>query len=205
MIAALFVETNGVYFNLPGVDPWDASRDARAYPGPHPVVAHPPCERWGRFWHGSTAKPHQFKLGEDGGCFASALASVRRFGGVLEHPCDSHAWKAFDLNRPLRGGQWAPADDSGAMTCYVEQGFYGHLSRKPTWLYARLPVYPDLQWGRGAQRLHPTALAKYGYAKARRIGMVAMVGGKDKKKIRDRTPVEFRDALLALARSVDLT
>lgn len=91
MIAALYVETGGCYFGLPGVDPWDVTRDARNYAGQHPVVAHPPCQRWGRFWHGSTRKPHQFKLGDDGGCFAAALAAVRKFGGVLEHPADSHA------------------------------------------------------------------------------------------------------------------
>ena len=44
-IAALYVETDGCYFGLDGVDPWDAERDAREYAGPHPVVAHPPCKR----------------------------------------------------------------------------------------------------------------------------------------------------------------
>ena len=38
-VAALYVETNGSYFGLPGVDPWDEPRDARLYAGPHPVVA----------------------------------------------------------------------------------------------------------------------------------------------------------------------
>ena len=47
-VAALYVETNGSYFGLPGVDPWDEPRDARLYAGPHPVVAHPPCQRWGQ-------------------------------------------------------------------------------------------------------------------------------------------------------------
>lgn len=83
MIAALFVAREGCYYNLPGVDPWDEIRDARRYPGPHPVIAHPPCERWGRFWHGSTRKPHQFKLGDDDGKFASALLSVRKFGDFV--------------------------------------------------------------------------------------------------------------------------
>lgn len=46
VIAALYVETGGVYFNLDGVDPWDKERDARKYNGPHPVVAHPPCFLW---------------------------------------------------------------------------------------------------------------------------------------------------------------
>lgn len=49
-IAALFVETDGAYFGLPEVDPWDITRDGRKYDGPWPVVAHPPCQRWGRFW-----------------------------------------------------------------------------------------------------------------------------------------------------------
>src|ERR1017187_151937 len=101
-IAALFVETEGYYFGLPDVEPWDEGSDARLYDGPHPVVAHPPCQRWGRFWHGSTRKPHRYALGADDGCFVSALASVRRWGGVLEHCADSHAWKAFGLNRPPR-------------------------------------------------------------------------------------------------------
>lgn len=51
-IAALFVETAGCYFDLAGVDPWDQTRDARKYFGPHPIVAHPPCQRWGKLWAG---------------------------------------------------------------------------------------------------------------------------------------------------------
>lgn len=42
MIAALFVETDGCYFGLDGVDPWDEQRDARQYAGPWPVVAQRP-------------------------------------------------------------------------------------------------------------------------------------------------------------------
>ena len=51
-VAALFVETDGCYFGLPDVEPWDQPLDARFYPGPFPVVAHPPCQRWGRVWFG---------------------------------------------------------------------------------------------------------------------------------------------------------
>lgn len=202
MIAALYVEKWGCYWTLPDVDPWDEDRDARNYAGPWPVVAHPPCQRWGRFWHGSTRKPHQFKLGADGGCFLYALGAVRKWGGVLEHPADSHAWTHFCLTPPIRFAGWQDAGDGIGSTCYVEQGHYGHMSRKPTWLYAVGTDLPELNWTKGAQRLHPTALAKYGYEKARRIGMTAMVGGKDKTKIRNATPIEFRDLLLLIARSV---
>lgn len=201
-IAALYVETDGVYYGLPDVDPWNEDRDARKYTGPYPVIAHPPCKRWGRFFHGSTAKPHQFRVGEDEGCFAAALTAVRNYGGVIEHPAHSKAFAWFGLPIPIQGRGWSAPDQFGGVSCYVEQGHYGHISRKGTWLYACKTTLPELNWSRGAQRLHPVALERYGYAKARRIGMVAMVGGKDKEKIRDRTPVEFRDVLLAMARSV---
>lgn len=199
-IAALFVDKNGTYAELENVEIWDEARDARLYRGPHRVVAHPPCQRWGRFWHGSTAKPHQFRVGEDGGCFATALMAVRNYGGVLEHPANSLAWQHFGLARPPVSGGWWPADEFGGMTCYVEQGHYGHMSRKPTWLYGVKIAFRELRWGACEQRLHPVALERYGYDKARRIGMMAMVGGKDKTKIRNATPIEFRNALVSMVR-----
>lgn len=201
MIAALYVEKNGVYFNLPEIDAWDEQRDARKYAGPYPVVAHPPCQRWGRFWHGSTAKPHQYKLGDDDGCFVAALSAVRQFGGVLEHPAHSRAWDFYGLNKPPTKGGWIKADDFGGFTCCVEQGHYGHFSRKATWLYAVGVELPELKWGTSGQRIHPIALERYGYEKARRIGVMAMVGGKDKTRIRNATPPEFRDLLVEIAKS----
>lgn len=200
-IAALYVETGGVYSDLPSVEIWDETRDARCYTGPFPVVAHPPCQRWGRYWHGAPNKPHCYRMGEDGGCFAMALTSVRNYGGVLEHPAYSHAWQFFGLNIPPKVG-WVEADTFGGWTCHVEQGHYGHISRKATWLYAVGTNLPELKWGTSGQRIHPIALERYGYEKARRIGMMAMVGGKDKTKIRNATPIEFRDILLLLAASV---
>jgi len=214
MIAALFVEKGGAYYGIDGVDPWDEARDARLYNGPHPVVAHPPCQRWGRFWHGSTAKPHQFKKGDDGGCFSTAFGAVMGFGGVLEHPCDSHAWDRdhYWLTKPPRSGGWVPAfplnrkgwrDD--AWTCCVYQGHYGHFAGKATWLLVAglsREELPELRWGKTEQRIHPRALELHGYEKARRVGMMAMVGGKDKTRIRDATPPDFRDVLLDIARRV---
>ena len=206
-VAALYVELGGCYFGVPGVDPWDESRDARTYSGPHPVVAHPPCQRWGRFWHGSTRKPHQYKLGDDGGCFKAALDAAREWGGVIEHPADTNAWRVFGIPAPPRTGGWIDARFIGfeppAWTCCVYQGHYGHPSGKATWLYvagvAREDL-PELKWGRTEQRLPEWMIERYGYEKARRIGVVAMVGGKNKTAIRNATPPEFRDILLALAR-----
>lgn len=201
MIAALFVETGGCYFGLRNVDPWDKPRDARTYKGPYPIVAHPPCQRWGRFWHGSTRKPHQYRLGDDEGCFASALGAVMAYGGVLEHVADSHAWERYGLTKPIRYVGWQRADKRGGWTCYVEQGHYGHFSRKPTWLYAVGVKLPELNWSRCEQRLPKWMVDRYGYEKARRIGVIGMVGGKRKTEIRNATPIQFRDVLLRMAKS----
>lgn len=132
-VAALFVKRGGPYWDLPGVDPWDEERDATDYAGPHPVVAHPPCARWCRL-AGLVEARWGHKRGEDGGLFASALAAVRRWGGVLEHPAYSDAWAAFGLSRPQTGGGWVPADwpEHDGWTCYVEQGRYGHPAKKAT-------------------------------------------------------------------------
>ena len=196
MIAALFVETNGCYFGLAGVDPWDIHRDARLYPGPHPVVAHPPCERWGRFAEGSmTRKVHQ--VGDDGGCFASALDSLRRWGGVLEHPAHSKAWDQFRIPRPSKTG-WTKVG-SDLWTCEVEQGHYGHKARKKTWLLVCGPKPFDLVWGPCEQRLPAKRLAERGYESARRCGIIANMSSRQ----RQRTPPEFRDLLLSIARNVE--
>jgi hypothetical protein len=207
MVSALFVETQGVYSKLDGVDPWDEARDARKYAGPYPVVAHPPCQRWGRFWHGSTRKPHQFKLGDDGGCFEAALHAVLQYGGVLEHPAHSKAWDVFKLRKPVAGAGWQRSDmghpGSGYWVCYVEQGHYGHASRKPTWLLAagqRPGSMPELNWTKCEQRLPSWMIERYGYEKARRIGVVAMIGGKHKTAIRNATPQPFADLLVSMAR-----
>ncbi len=159
-IAALFVVTGGVYFDQPGIDPWDEARDARLYCGPHSVIAHPPCERWGRYWSGGpSAKVRRIK-GDDKGCFQSALASVRNYGGVLEHPEASHAWAHHGLVKPPRNGGWVKCDMG--WTCCVEQGHYGHLARKMTWLYYVGPNPPPLIWGSSGQRLR----MDYGYHSA---------------------------------------
>jgi hypothetical protein len=124
-------------------------------------------------------------------------------GGVIEHPADSRAFAHHNLPIPERGAGWTAADEYGGRSCYVEQGHYGHASRKPTWLYAMLLDYPELNWTRGEQRLPEWMIERYGYEKARRIGVVAMIGGKDKTKKRNATPIPFRDLLISMAESLN--
>lgn len=201
MIAALYVLHDGPYFGLPDVDPWDETRDARLYAGPWPVIAHPPCERWGRYWSGGpSAKVRRIK-GDDGGCFAAALAAVRRWGGVLEHPEASAAWDAFGLNRPPRHGGWVVADFLGGWTCCVEQGHYGHRARKATWLYANSVQLRDLKWGVSAS----TARLEQSFRTAEDRRLAKLQGKANRydritSKEHSETPRLFRDLLLSMVR-----
>lgn len=207
MLAALFVETGGGYFGMAGVDPWDEVRDARTYPGPFPVVAHPPCQRWGKLWAGQPLwikrTGERKRKGDDGGCFASALAAARKWGGVIEHPWGSHAWPVFGLNRPHREGGWIVADFYGGWTCCVEQGRYGHYARKPTLLLAYKASLPELDWGKGEPRLDPAVIARMGLQRAKRLGEVGARGGGTDSRPRIGTPARFRDLLLSIARSCE--
>ena len=196
MIAALFVETGGAYYGLPDVDPWDVAKDARTYTGADPVVAHPPCSRWCRL-AGLVEARWGHKRGDDGGCFASALASVRRCGGVLEHPAYSDAWAAFGLAAPPRRGGWIPADDVGGWTCHVEQGRYGHPAKKATWLYAVRAELPSLRWGSDPD-VKSKALVSWCGNHVSSGKVRPRVG----KKQASATPPDFREVLLAMARSV---
>lgn len=200
-IVALFVATGGVYFNLPGVDPWDAQRDARLYNLSLPVVAHPPCERWGRYWSGGPSARVRRQKGDDGGCFASALASVRRCGGVLEHPEASHAWAAHGITKPPKSGGWVAAGDGVGWTCCVEQGHYGHVARKATWLYAVDVVLPDLKWGKaeGRMRLDEGFHSKDERRSRREAGQQPRRRLTTAENIT--TPIPFRDLLISMARS----
>lgn len=193
-VAALFVEKTGVYANLEGVEVWDKDRDARLYAGPHPVVAHPPCTRWCRL-AGLVEKRWGHKKGDDGGCFKSALESVRTWGGVLEHPAWSDAWGAFNLPSPPTGGGWT-RDIHGGWSCYVEQGRYGHVAKKATWLYAFGCELPSLRWGHIPDGESKALVSWCGNhvksdEKRPRVG----------KKAAAATPIAFRDVLLDIARS----
>jgi len=206
-VAALFVETGGCYFDVPGVDPWDINRDARSYAGPYPVVAHPPCQRWGNFYAGSPLAIKQGKrkkLGDDGGCFEAALNAVKRWGGIIEHPEGSRAWANFGLNKPSRYGGWINADFDGGWTCRVEQGFYGHFARKPTWLLAYHTDLPSLRWGFGERRLDPAIVERWGLKRAIRLGEIGCVGGGGNDAERIATPVQFRDLLISIARTAQV-
>jgi hypothetical protein len=189
-VAALFVETDGCYFGLPMVDPWDKVRDARSYSGPYPVVAHPPCHLWVNFaslnfkrYGGEHNRP-----GNDGGCFASAVASVRRYGGVLEHPAFSNAWRVFDIQPPYPyGAGWYPGNIANEWVTEVWQSAYGHKARKRTWLLYVGKDPPEINWSRTPG--------------SSQCGWFDRIKPTLSKREASATPLAFRDMLIALSRS----
>lgn len=131
-VAVLYAQAGGSYAARPGVHVYDHVRDARSYPGPWPVVAHPPCRAWGRYKHVSKHTPDERNLAYH------ALACVRAYGGVLEHPNGGSFWKDALLPRP---GE--PPDQWG-YTILVNQCDWGHRALKPTLLYIVGVPYPLL-------------------------------------------------------------
>jgi len=197
-LAALFICTTGPYASLPGIDAWDELRDARKYAGPHRVIAHPPCERWGRYWSGGPSARVRRKLGDDKGCFESALASVRKYGGVLEHPEASHAFRKFGLPIPAWRGGWTEPDEYGGRSCCVAQGHYGHAAQKMTWLYLIADRYPELVWGPCKNKMRMDA--RFHSTEERRRLIKTGVCQRLSKRQRLLTPIPFRDLLIELAR-----
>lgn len=131
-VAVLFVDPKGPYPSL--VSLWyGEEQDARTYDGPWPVVAHPPCGPW------STLRSLSHETTKD--CGPIAVAAVRKFGGVLEHPCGSKLFEHCGMPRP--GGL---PDAWGGLTFEVCQVDWGHVARKRTWIYVvgarALPMAP---------------------------------------------------------------
>ena len=148
---ALFVDRRGPYFDL--VDEcWDADRDATTYDGDHPAVMHPPCARWSVMAH-LVEKWHGYPKREDGGLFESALRTLDRVGGVIEHPAKSMAWDEFGLPKPQGIGWWTGDMFKRYVSARVNQCNYGHAMLKPTWLLMRKSdPLPKLSKGIGTGR-----------------------------------------------------
>lgn len=122
-VAVLFAREDSHYKQLPGVDVYDMARDARTYDGPWPVVAHPPCRAWASLRNHAKPRPDERNLAR------LAVALVREFGGVLEHPHRTTLWDAQRL--PAVGQR----DAFGGFTLVIDQNWWGHRAQKRTRLY----------------------------------------------------------------------
>jgi hypothetical protein len=115
----------------------------------------------------------------------------------LEHPAYSKAWPAFGLPKPDRQGGWTQGP-CGGWVCHVEQGRMGHQAKKATWLYAfGVTLLPGLPWGSDPDA-QSKALVSWCGNRVRSGESRPRVG----KRAASKTPIAFRDVLIAMARSV---
>lgn len=123
MISVLFARADSIYKTFTGVDVWDIDRDALNWPGGNPVVCHPPCRAWASLRHCAKPRPGEKDLA------IWAIAQVRKWGGVLEHPRRTTLWQVARL--PEVG----KVDEFGGFTLIVDQFWWGHRAQKSTKLY----------------------------------------------------------------------
>lgn len=186
LVSVLFARADSVYKMLPGVDVWDAERDARKWPGGNPVVAHPPCRAWGRLRHMARPRPGEKDLA------LFAVEQVRRWGGVLEHPAGSTLFASARMPRP-------GAQDAWGFSFGCDQRWWGHRANKDTWLYIcgtrDIPPFPiDLSDG-----THAIAIDRRPGVQSRNAGKARLPTAE-----REHTPPEFARWLVALARRCSL-
>lgn len=110
-VAALYVALRGPYVRQANVEAWPAV--AEAYPGPHPIIAHPPCGPWG------PCRPLCKRQTRQGGL--DAIELVHRWGGVVEQPIRSRLFREHGR----RGGRIE----------VVDQADWGFPYTKETQLY----------------------------------------------------------------------
>jgi hypothetical protein len=198
-INALFVETDGVYFNQENIIPWDIEKNAFDCKNNLKAICHPPCKRWGRYWSGGPSVKVKKLMGDDNQSFAFCLWYVRTFGGIIEHPQGSHAWNYYGLKKPKHGQGWIEADSYGGYTCSVYQGNYGHKAPKPTWLYINKVNKKELDWSRPENKLK---VEESPHSKEEAMAIRNDPNYKPKKRISEKermdTPIEFRDLLVSM-------
>lgn len=176
-VAVLFTHARTHYRELPNVEIYDRRRDARSFRGGIPVVAHPPCRAFSRYLRKQAKpEPHEKTLAY------FALACVRAYGGVLEHPRLSTLFDECAIPKPND-----PPDKWG-YTIEIWQWWWGYPGgKKRTWLYIcgvpmdRLPMIPFRLWtpgdyerwrhlSRSARCATPIALCEWLVAVARAAG-----------------------------------
>jgi hypothetical protein len=183
-IAALFCRTDSVYRQFAAVDVYDIERDARTWPGGTALIAHPPCRAWGRLR--SFAKPRE----DEKDLARFAVARVRQFGGVLEHPEASSLWADQGLPLGKRSDAW------GGFTLALDQSWFGHRARKSTWLYV--------------VGVSPRDVPALSFSLDLPTHVVSLYSGRDRSRCRpeigkaerEATPPRFAMWLCELARSI---
>lgn len=170
--AILYARKNSIYKDLPAVDVYDETRDARTFPNDLPIVAHPPCRLFGKLKHMSKAPIEEKQLAYH------AVESIKKCGGILEHPAFSTLWQEMELPLPSD----SITDFSNGFTIGIKQYDFGHKCEKNTWLYINGIKPVDL----------PSPHLKLGTAAER-------IGDSGSMKTREGTPIQLAEYLIKIA------
>lgn len=115
MISILCVCPGSNYALIPGLDLWDAKRDAYNFTGRNTVITHAPCAQWSRMkWF---AKEDARSKDLAYFCFSA----VKRNGGIFEHPAGSSFFRSVNANFKN--------------IISVNQSWWGFPAQKRTYLY----------------------------------------------------------------------
>ena len=113
---------------------------------------------------------------------------MRCWGGVLEHPAESRAFKFHNIPEPV-SDTWQRTIDGDWVT-EIWQSAYGHRAKKRTWLLYHGEVAPAiLSWRRVAGEFQ--------------IGLFDQVKPQLPRAERAATPLPFRDLLISIAESAN--
>lgn len=192
-VAALFVRADSVYKTMPGVDAWDIERDARAWPGGCPVVAHPPCRLWASLRTKSKAPIEEKELAH------FAIAMVRKHGGVVEHPWLSTLWDEYGLRGEGGRGKFTVGmarRDKFGFLLPIDLFAFGFPAKKRTGLYIC--------------GIEPQTMPPAPYRLGEPTHTIGLWSGRDRatckpsipKAMFDQTPREMAEWLVELARRV---
>lgn len=132
MTDVLFTQKGSIYQTL-NCNCYDIKKDARTYPGGI-AIHHPPCGPWGNYSKKSMHTQSEKDLA------IWSINKVRLFGGVVEHPASSKIWSEMSIGPGY--------DKYGGFILSIDQYWFGHQSKKPTYLYivglkhSEIPDYP---------------------------------------------------------------
>lgn len=114
MISVLCVNKKSIYKSIPGLDVWDAERDAYFFTGSNPVITHAPCAQWSRMKAFSNYNESEKELAY------FCLKKVLRNGGIFEHPAGSSFFKEVGITTNIYS---------------VDQSWWGFPAKKKTYLF----------------------------------------------------------------------
>lgn len=112
-ISVLCAHDKSNYYQIPGLDIYNAERDAYNFTGLNPVICHPPCAQWSQMRAFSNQDERLKNLANF--CFRSLVNN----GGIFEHPSGSMVWKQFN---------WP----TGTKIISVNQSWFGFPAQKKT-------------------------------------------------------------------------